>query len=91
LLKYIDTLDIFDRWIAHPFLLLDGHHSRMRLPYLKYINDPSHKWYSYFRVPYATHIWQVVDASSLNGAYKMELAKAKHHYMLRSEILQGLS
>jgi hypothetical protein len=63
MLKYIDTLDIFDQSITYPFLLLDGHHSRMMLPYLKYINDPSHKWYSPFGVPYATHIWQVADTS----------------------------
>jgi len=67
--------------MARPFLLLDGHHSQMMLPYLKYIYDPSHKWYSYFGVPYATHIWQVADASSLNGAYKIELVKAKHQYL----------
>ena len=57
----------------------------MMLPYLKYINDPSHKWYSCFGVPYATHIWQVADASSLNGAYKIELARAKRRYVERRD------
>jgi len=35
MLKYIDDLGVFDRAIAHPFLLLDGHHSRIMLPHLK--------------------------------------------------------
>jgi hypothetical protein len=55
------------------------------LPYLKYINDPSHKCYSCFEVPYATHIWQVADASSLNGVYQIELARAKHWYVKKQD------
>jgi len=81
MLKYLDTLGIYDRSIAHPFLLLDGHHSRMMLPFLKYVNRPEHKWVCCFGVPYVTHIWQVADASSLNGAFKIELAKAKRNYI----------
>ena len=81
MLKYLDDIGVYDRAVAHPFLLLDGHHSRMMLPYLKYICDPGHKWYSCFGVPYATHVWQVADASSLNGTYKIELAKAKRKYV----------
>jgi hypothetical protein len=53
----------------------------MMLPYLQYICEPSHKWYSFFGVPYATHVWQVADASSLNGSYKIELVKAKRQYL----------
>jgi hypothetical protein len=86
MLKYLDMLGIFDRTIAHPFLLLDGHHSRMMLPFLQYVNDPRHKWYSCFGVPYATHVWQVADASSLNGAYKVELTKAKRKYIEMREL-----
>ena len=81
MLKFLDTLGVYDRTVAHPFLLLDGHHSRMMLPFLQYVNDPRHKWYCCFGVPYATHIWQVADASSLNGSYKIELAKAKRKYI----------
>ena len=81
MLKYIDDLGVYDRTVAHPFLLLDGHHSRMMLPFLRYICNPRHKWYSCFGVPYATHVWQVADASGLNGAYKIELAKAKREYI----------
>jgi len=36
MLQYIDKIGVFDRTVAHPFLLLDGHHSRMMLLYLQY-------------------------------------------------------
>jgi hypothetical protein len=81
MLKYLDDLRVYDCTVAHPFLLLDCHHSRMMLPFLRYICNPRHKWYSCFGVPYATHVWQVADASGLNGAYKIELAKAKCEYI----------
>ncbi len=77
MLKFIDQCGIYDRSIATLFLLLDGHHSRMMLPFLRYINDDSHKWCCCIGVLYATHIWQVGDASSLNGTFKMELYWAK--------------
>ena len=86
MLKYLDTIGVYDRNVARPFLLLDGHHSRMMLPFLRYINEPSNKWYCCFGVPYATHIWQVADASSLNGSYKIELAKAKRKYIEHREV-----
>jgi len=34
-----------------------------------------------FGVPYATHLWQVGDASSLNGVFKSELTRAKRDYI----------
>jgi len=34
MLKFMDDCGIFDRSIARPFLLLDGHGSRMMLPFL---------------------------------------------------------
>jgi hypothetical protein len=43
MLAFLDRLGVYDRSIANPFLLLDGHHSRMMLPFLKYVNDASHK------------------------------------------------
>jgi hypothetical protein len=81
MLGFIDECGIFDRSIAKPFLLLDGHGSRMMLPFLKYINHPEHEWVCCIGVPYATHIWQVGDASALNGAFKIALAKAKREYL----------
>jgi len=45
----------------------------MMLPFLGYINNLAHKWHVCFGVLYATHLWQVGDASSLNGVFKAEL------------------
>jgi hypothetical protein len=46
-----------------PFVLLDGHQSRFDEVFLRYINDPAHKWVVAIGVPYGTHIWQVGDSS----------------------------
>jgi hypothetical protein len=46
------------------------------------INNERHRWYVCFGVPYATHLWQVNDASRLNGTFKIELTKAKWSYVL---------
>jgi hypothetical protein len=73
MLKFLDRLGFSTREVCHPFLLLDGHHSRMMLSFLQYINNPKTKWFTCFGVPYATHIWQVSDACSLNGALPMPL------------------
>ncbi len=80
----IDKAGVFDRSPGNPvpFLLLDGHHSRFKVPFLDYIFDEEHKWLVCIGVPYATHYWQVADSSELNGTYKMELTRGKevHFY-----------
>jgi len=45
MLQFIDKLRTYGRSIVNPFLLLNSHHSRLMLLFLKYINDPSHKWH----------------------------------------------
>ena len=82
MIKFMDELNVFDRTIAKPFLLLDGHHSRMSLHFLRYVNDPAHRWLVCFGVPYATHVWQPNDAEGLNGKFKLELTRAKKKYLL---------
>jgi hypothetical protein len=78
---FVDTPGVYDRSVADAFLLLNGHHSRMMLPFLKYENDTSHKWHCCFGIPYATHVWQVGDASAINGSFKINLTKAKCKYI----------
>jgi hypothetical protein len=58
MLTVIDNSGVFPRTkeLGVPFLLLDGHHSRTRLPFLSYINDETHKWQCCIGVPYATHV-----------------------------------
>ena len=72
IVKTLDTLEIFDRFTGiTPLLLLDGHGSRMELPFPQYINDPLHLWRALIGVPYGTSLWQVGDSAEQNGAYKM--------------------
>jgi hypothetical protein len=82
MLKTLDDLNVFDRSTGiKPMVLLDGHHSRMKRTFLDYIYDPNHKWLVCLGVPYGTHIWQVADATKLNGCFKMALCKAKRIYL----------
>lgn len=81
MLEFMDRLDIWDRKEGKtPFLLLDGHHSRLELPFLDYIFDKSHEWSVCIGVPYGTHLWQVADSSELNGCFKMSFGS----YVLRN-------
>ncbi len=77
MLSFLDKLGLYDRSIAHPFLLCDGHHSQMSLPFLQYANDENHKWFCCFSLSFATHVWQVGDAFALNGAFMIHLTKAR--------------
>jgi hypothetical protein len=56
--RTIDDAKIFEQTPGGPvpFLLLDGHHSHLEVPFLDYIfND--HKWFVCIGVPYAMHYW----------------------------------
>jgi hypothetical protein len=60
-----------------PFLLLDGHGSRLQLPFLQYIHSEEHPWHVCLGLPYGTSFWQVGDSLEQNRAFKMNLTKAK--------------
>jgi hypothetical protein len=78
ILWMMDKLELFDRSGDNtPFLLLDGHHSRLGLEFLEYIHSPEHFWRGCSGVPYATHVWQPNDSSELNSTFKIALAKLK--------------
>jgi hypothetical protein len=63
MLKVIGNCNLYDLHDKiHPVLLLDGHHSYLKLPLLEFINDDSHKWAVCLGAPYGTHIWQVADS-----------------------------
>lgn len=77
-LAHIDSFNVFDRDNGFdPFLVLDGHHSRFELPFLKYIHDEEHLWHTCIGVPYASQWWQLADSSEVNGNYKMGTMEAK--------------
>lgn len=86
-LEKMDKLDLFPRneHGTKPFLLLDGHGSRLELPFLQYINTPIHEWVVCIGVPYGTSYWQVGDSAEQNGSYKMALTKSKRNLVLKKQ------
>ena len=81
IMHYLNKQLTFDRDDATPYLLLDGHGSQFRLPFLEYINDAKNKWTVCISVPYGTNLWQVGDSSQQNGAFKRALKKAKQYFI----------
>ena len=78
ILETLDYLEVFDRSTGiNPYLLLDGHGSRMGLPFLRYITNPAHIWIACIGMPYSTSIWQVGDAAEQNSVYKGGLTTMK--------------
>ena len=73
--------DVFGRtYSKHPFLLLDGHHSRFEIPFLDYICNNQHNWQLCIGVPYGIFLWQVLDSKEYNGSYKIALAQTKKEF-----------
>jgi len=82
----MDELDLFPRSPQlMPFLLMDGHGSRFDLEFLQYINNKDHEWSVCIGVPYGTHLWQVGDAASMNGTFKIGITKAKEELLAAKE------
>jgi hypothetical protein len=82
MLKLIDSHNVYKQKDGLQLVLvLDGHHSRLKLPFLKYINNPNHLRTVCLEAPYGTHKWQVADSLELNGSFKTLLSKAKLEYL----------
>ena len=79
MLAFIDKHKVYNRTNTskRPFLILDGHHSRLELPFLKYINNPETEWRCCIGVPYGSHFWQVADSNECNGSFKTNIYKFK--------------
>eukprot|EP00978_Attheya_sp_CCMP212_P020565 scaffold59017_cov48-Attheya_sp.AAC.1 len=89
-LRTMDELKLFPRIDGlRPFLIVDGHGSRLELPFLNYINDPEHEWCVCLGVPYGTAYWQVGDSKQQNGSFKIYLTKAKM-IIIRRKIELGM-
>jgi hypothetical protein len=73
ILRTLDELDVFPRVPGGPvpFLIIDGHESRLAPTFLKYINDQGHVWKVCLGIPYATSFWQVGDSKEQNGTFKV--------------------
>jgi hypothetical protein len=76
-----------------PACILDGHGSRLSIPFLRYIRNqdengdviPSsnHRWNVFLGLPNGTAYWQVGDSSQQNGRFKNLNRSAKEY--LRAE------
>ena len=74
----IDHHNLFPRTDGvKPFVLIDGHKSRLEMPFLSYINTPKDNWIVCIGVPYGTALWQVGDSKEQNGSFNIALTKAK--------------
>ena len=57
IVKTLDILQVLDRSSGiNPFILLDGHGSRLGLPFLRYINSTGNIWFACIGVPYGTSL-----------------------------------
>ena len=57
-LTTLDVLNVIPRNDnLKPFLLLDGHGSRLEMPFLQYINNPEDHWVVCLGVPYGIALW----------------------------------
>ena len=79
ILSYLEDLKVCERKDGEPtpFLIVDGHESRLSPNFIKYINNKETKWFVSIRVPYLTHFWQVADSDALNGAFKISWVREK--------------
>ena len=82
MLQTLDQMDAIPRSDnAKPFILLDGHCSRLEMPFWKYVNTPADNWIACIGVPYGTALWQVGDSKEQNGSFNMAMTKAKQNLL----------
>lgn len=77
MLSTLDVLNVIPRDDnIKPLLLIDGHKSRLEIPFLEYINTPTDHWVVCLGVPYGTALWQVGDSKEQNGSFNIAMTKA---------------
>ena len=78
ILVTLDKLQVYNRTEGKlPCVLLDGHGSRFRLPFLNYMSNPLHEWCAVIGVPYGTVLWQVDDSPEQNRSHNTASSKEK--------------
>ena len=84
--QMMDDLGISQRGVNEdgteylPFVIIDGHPSRMGEDFLRYVNDEAHLWKILLGAPYGTGKWQFHDDKRQNGMFKMQLVEAKRQW-----------
>ena len=62
-LATVDYHQLFERTSTRrPFILLDGRHSRFKLPFLEYVTNADHPRMICIGVLYSMSLWQVADS-----------------------------
>ena len=88
MLRTLDEMDLIPREAnVKPFILLDGHRSRLEMPFLRYVNTPEDHWIACIGVPYGTALWQVGDSKEQNGSFIMAMTKAKQELLALKDSL----
>ena len=92
LTEALQTMDFYNLFPRNdpsvkPFMLLDGHGSRLELPFIKYINNPADHWIVCLGVLYGTALWQVSDSKEQNGSFNIAMTKAKQDLLEYREML----
>lgn len=66
-ISIFDAINLFPRLPGGPtpFLVVDGHQSRLDPDFIEYINDEKHRWVVCFGVPYATTLFGSTSAGNL--------------------------
>ncbi len=81
-LRTLDVLNVIPRNDnIKPFPLLDGHGSRLEIPFLQYINYPDYHWVVCLGVPYGTAIWQVCHLKEQNSSFNIAFTKVKQNLL----------
>ena len=87
--KMMDDLGITERGIDEdgnpyfPYIILDGHISRIGELFLRYVNDPSTRWGTGLGAPLAIEYYQFHDDPCQNGALKTSLTHEKSEFFLK--------
>ena len=93
--KMMDDLGITKRGVDedvkayYPYILLDGHISRIGEEFLRYVNDPPTRWGTGLGAPYGTSVYQFHDDERENGTLKKAMAKAKSAFFAKKR-MKGL-
>ena len=89
ILQHLDKHGVSNRVVGEPppCLIVDGHGSRLSVPFLRYVNNldengdvvegANHRWNVYIGLPNGTAFWQVADSSYINGRFKLQMRRQK--------------
>jgi hypothetical protein len=90
--KRMDNVGLFPRSpdLPNPFVTLDGHGSRLQLPFLQHVSDEKRRWHAALGLPCGTSKWQLGDSPEQNGSMQTHIVLAKRDVMWKNEACASL-